>query len=471
MTPTDEQCEILSLANSTSNLQIIAYAGTGKTSTLELLAKACSTKPKLCLAFNKRIAEEMAKRFPDTTDCRTFNSLGHRIWSKTIPKRVTLDTKKTSNLFKEVAKAYSKNDQKNLWENYFEITSAVGLAKSVGYVPKMAFTSARRLCNGEFFNTLEDRLSPMLQTVVDQILIWSIKTGYEGNLDFNDQIYLPALFGGTFPRFPVVMVDEAQDLSPTNHAMIEKLCKHTRLISVGDPYQSIYGFRGAKIGGMQAQALAFDCLQRTLSISFRCQSEIVKSVHWRVPDFRWQTKGGRVERLDKLEPASIVDGAAIISRNNAPLFGCALNLLACGRSVRVAGSDIGPKLVGILRRFGDEGISRSAVLGQIADWEARKAEYSSSAKDLADCMRLFASHSANLGQAIAYAEYLFAQEGTIALITGHKAKGLEWNTVYHLDPWLIRESEQELNLRYVIQTRARECYFEIDSKAIQWKNQ
>src|SRR5229473_6188191 len=318
MTPTDEQCEILSLANSTSNLQIIAYAGTGKTSTLELLARACSTKPKLCLAFNKRIAEEMAKRFPDTTDCRTFNSLGHRIWSKTIPKRVTLDTKKTSNLFKEVAKAYSKNDQNNLWENYFEITSAVGLAKSVGYVPKMAFTSARRLCNGEFFNTLEDRLSPMLQTVVDQILIWSIKTGYEGNLDFNDQIYMPALFGGTFPRYPVVLIDEYQDLNPCNHEMLRKLCKG-RHIGVGDPWQSIYAFRGAVQEGMGKGKEAFDCEEKTLSISFRCPRAIVENARWRVPEFKWNKEGGHVERLHELHTEDLVEGAAVISRNNAPL--------------------------------------------------------------------------------------------------------------------------------------------------------
>jgi hypothetical protein len=67
------------------------------------------------------------------------------------------------------------------------------------------------------------------------VLTDSIRLAYEGQIDFDDQIYMPTLFGGTFPRFPLVMVDEAQDLSPLNHAMLEKLVT-SRLIAVGDPY-------------------------------------------------------------------------------------------------------------------------------------------------------------------------------------------------------------------------------------------
>jgi ATP-dependent exoDNAse (exonuclease V) beta subunit len=111
-------------------------------------------------------------------------------------------------------------------------------------------------------------------------------------------------------------------------------------------------------------------------------------------------------------------------------------------------------------------MGRPAVLGCIEDWEARR-DGSATARDIAECLRLFASLSQTLGQAIAYADYLFKQKGRIHLTTGHKAKGLEWDTVYHLDPWLIGDSEQELNLRYVIQTRSAEEYYEIDSKAIE----
>lgn len=53
-------------------------------------------------------------------------------------------------------------------------------------------------------------------------------------------------------------------------------------------------------------------------------------------------------------------------------------------------------------------------------------------------------------------------------MTGHKAKGLEFDTVYHLNPYLIGDDEQELNLRYVIQTRAANAYYEINSDNIRW---
>jgi hypothetical protein len=48
--------------------------------------------------------------------------------------------------------------------------------------------------------------------LIDSVLTDSIRLAYEGQIDFDDQIYMPTLFGGTFPRFPLVMVDEAQDL-------------------------------------------------------------------------------------------------------------------------------------------------------------------------------------------------------------------------------------------------------------------
>jgi ATP-dependent exoDNAse (exonuclease V) beta subunit len=84
-------------------------------------------------------------------------------------------------------------------------------------------------------------------------------------------------------------------------------------------------------------------------------------------------------------------------------------------------------------------------------------------------MRVFATFGETLDQAIAYAEHLFKQQGSIRLLTGHKAKGLEWDIVYHLDPWLIKDNDdQELNLRYVIGTRAKQESYEIDGKRINW---
>ena len=113
--------------------------------------------------------------------------------------------------------------------------------------------------------------------------------------------------------------------------------------------------------------------------------------------------------------------------------------------------------------------SQASVLSLIDDWLASKLEReSSTAQDLADCMKVFASHGSTLSTAIAYAEHLFAQKGTIRLMTGHKAKGLEFPTVYFLDPWLCRDDEQDQNLKYVIDTRSLNSLYYINSNQIRW---
>jgi len=470
MEPTEEQVSIVDRAKENGNLQITAYAGTGKSATLSMIDYALPVKQRLYIAFNKRVVEEMQKvdqktgkpKVRTTTDCRTINSIGHRVWANTISAKITLDPKKTLSLFKAYADTRSKDTQALLWEYYDDVKTAVDLAKAFGFIPEGVRSWEKRLMDeDEFFDCLEDGLSPVTAAAVDTILRASIDQAYKGNLDFNDQLYMPTLFGGAFPRYPLVMVDEDQDLSPINHEMVRKLVKGNRLIAVGDPYQSIYGFRGAMRDGMARQLMAHEMDTRRLSVSFRCPSAIVENARWRAPGFQALNSGGVVRTLTSLGTGEIAENSAIICRNNAPLFRCAIRLLSAGRSVSMAGTDIGPKLLGILKRFGDESMERPSVLSAIESWEVKRSDSKTSA-DTADCLRVFANLGSTLGAAIAHVEHLFRQNGRIHLTTGHKAKGLEWEHVYHLDPWRLGGEEQDLNLRYVIQTRSANEYTEID---------
>jgi superfamily I DNA/RNA helicase len=469
--PTEEQTSIIERAQDSGNLQIVAYAGAGKSETLSMIDDALGAKARLYLAFNSKVVENMTKfnhktgkpKVRSTTDCRTINSLGHRIWANTISNKIVINKKKTLELFRDYASQRSKDVQSVLWESYDDIKTAVDMAKAVGFIPEGAHNWEKRLVSeDEFFDLLEEGLNPVTAAAVDTILRASIDLAYKGNLDFNDQLYMPTLFGGAFPKYPVVMVDEAQDLSPINHAMVRKLIKgNARLIAVGDPYQSIYAFRGAMIDGMARQLVAHEMDTRRLSVSFRCPTAIVENARWRAPGFKALRHGGTVRTLTSLATGEIPEDSAILCRNNAPLFRCAIRLLSAGRSISMAGTDIGPKLLGVLRRFGDVGLPRSAVLGCIDSWEAARPD-SPSAADTAECLRVFANLGSTLGEAIVHAESLFKQNGHIHLSTGHKAKGLEWPSVYHLDPWRLKGSDQDLNLKYVIQTRASETYTEID---------
>jgi len=129
-----------------------------------------------------------------------------------------------------------------------------------------------------------------------------------------------------------------------------------------------------------------------------------------------------------------------------------------------------------MKKLGSDEMSKSQTLSAIADWEAEKLDKeSTTASDLAACMRVFAEHGSSLAQAISYAEHVLAQKGKIRMMTGHKSKGLEFDYVIHLDSWLVRSghrgapaSDQDKNLDYVISTRSKDTLVEIASADIRW---
>lgn len=74
--PTDEQEAIIRTELKAGDCALInAYAGTGKTSTLEMLASARPDKRILYICFNRETAAQAKDRFPRNTDCRTIHSL------------------------------------------------------------------------------------------------------------------------------------------------------------------------------------------------------------------------------------------------------------------------------------------------------------------------------------------------------------------------------------------------------------
>jgi superfamily I DNA/RNA helicase len=130
-------------------------------------------------------------------------------------------------------------------------------------------------------------------------------------------------------------------------------------------------------------------------------------------------------------------------------------MLYSGRSVNVAGVDISTRLIKHMTKLGDGDISANVAMDLIEVWEAKKeASGAKNAKDMADCMRVFVKRSETLGGAIARARDIFQRSGTVSFMTGHKAKGLEFDRVYHLDEGLcLAGNGQDQNIRYVIDTR------------------
>lgn len=483
--PTPEQEAIVEAVRTTSDsLLISALAGAAKTSTLVLSASALPLVPTASIAFNKKIAEEMSRRLPSHVFSKTLNSIGFQTWMKTTGKKFKVEGDKMFSLLKEEADAYSGDDRRSINEAFASILRAARRAKSLGYVPDQYAKLGKPLASVEDWldsvgDELDVELDDFLLGVTDKILAKSIALGYTGLIDFDDQIYMPTIFNGAFPRFSVLMVDETQDLSPLNHEMVERMVGE-RLIAVGDPNQAIYGFRGAHHSSMSLMKDRFNMREMTLSVSFRCPKAVIRKAQSRVPHMTWPewAEEGKVESLPEWSAADIPDGAAIICRNNAPLFSCALALIRRGRSVKLMGADIGPALVKLLRKMGDGNLKRQDLYLAIDKWERLELQKARETRragisDRADCLRVFAEYGETLAQAVAWAENLFSSNGQILLMSGHKSKGLEFDIVFHLDPWRIPSKyakraaedgddsklQQELNLRYVIETRAkREMY-------------
>lgn len=482
--PTPEQEAIILAAKQTSqNLMISAYAGAAKTSTLVLVAQTLKTTPILALAFNVRIKKELESRLPSLSSVKTLNGLGHYVWGQTLGKRLILKETKLATCIKEVAGDLAAKD----WDALRRLTMA---ATHAGMLPAAYADRAEPASDTTWTDLCDDlgvdeKFAPLAQKVMEQ----KISQSFLGEVDFDDQIYMSALFGApsAYPQFPLLFVDEAQDLSPLNHRQVAAMRK-SRLMVVGDRLQAIYGFRGAHTQSMeQLRGLrpAETWRDLTLSVTFRCPQAIVARQQAHAPGYtagpgapagEVRTAGAWGHRL--LEP-----GTAVLCRNNAPLVKLAFKLLRKQIGVVFLGRDLGKNLVGLSKKIcPKDDTPIGAVFEAVGRWRDRE-EAALRARnqdsrvegvyDRAEC--LFAVGTAEnvhtAGDLRARLELIFSKDkAPITLSSIHRAKGLEWRTVVHLDPWRIpskyakseAEIVQEHNLKYVCETRSQHALIEVN---------
>ena len=105
-----------------------------------------------------------------------------------------------------------------------------------------------------------------------------------GAISFDDMISGPARF--TFPveQFPVVLIDEAQDLSPAQRAVaLASVAPGGMAIFVGDPRQAIFGFAGATCESIREIVEATGADTLPLSVTYRCPTSHVELARNIVP--------------------------------------------------------------------------------------------------------------------------------------------------------------------------------------------
>lgn len=80
-------------------------------------------------------------------------------------------------------------------------------------------------------------------------------------------------------KFPILVVDEYQDLGLSLHRIVLCLCFQAgmRLLAVGDPDQSIYGFAGASPSLLHDLAYRDDVEKVRLKLNYRCGPTIIRA--------------------------------------------------------------------------------------------------------------------------------------------------------------------------------------------------
>lgn len=508
--PTPEQQAILSAVKSSKDsLMVTAMAGTGKTSTLVMIANELPSQPAIALAFNVTIKKELEKRFPSYWKIMTLNGLGHLAWMRALgrDKKINLDERKLGRLISAVFKDFQYSGNEDAWSN---VRTLVSKAMQAGIVPSSRPHKGFRPDTPEQWAMLADEnwLVDMGETEIGlarEVLTRSVAEGFEGTISFDDQIYLPVCFNGQFPRYGLLLGDEVQDWSVMNRVMAQRTCSG-KLILVGDPRQSIYSFRGADSDSMtRLRKLREKWIDLPLSVTFRCPKVIVDRQQGHAPGFtafhsnkigevykhqKWlPDQGGKPEpegphswSWSWVEQLSGQGSIAILCRNNAPLLKIAFKLLRQNTAVTMLGRDIGKTLIAVSKKvLPDDDMTAVECVETVGLWRTNQValanangqeEKVSALHDQAECLlAVIEGARAETASAIRwYLKELFERSsGHVVISTIHRSKGLEWSTVLHLDPWRIPskhamqnpiQMQQELNLRYVCETRCMSLLIE-----------
>lgn len=501
---TQEQEDFLyAIEHTHDNLALKARAGTGKTYSL---VKGCESIPSfedtLAIAFNKSNADELRDRMPSHIQCATFNSVGHRAWQYHIgSKRLILK----SNKIGQIVTSFCKEDER-LRDHWIDIRDLLNKARLVGLVPN-TFKYNGRLTpmikdTDEVWDTLIyefDLKCPAYYDVYRTMLSRSIELALEGEIDFDDQIYLPCVFPVSMKRYDNILVDEFQDTSPLQHYFISKMVdSSTRLIIVGDDRQAIYLWRGAASNAMDIIIDKYQMSVLPLTTSFRCPKAVIELAQRDVPDINAtaEAKDGEVLNLPDWSFRDIEAGSTILCRNVAPLVKTAYRLIRNGIPAKMVGRDIGQGLVTLIKRLvKDSVVATPDFIELLYEWQdaeieiarAKKANYKEDMiRDKAESIVAVIeySHAKDTRGLMSAIEELFNREdnGSVLLSTIHRSKGFEWDTVYILDQHLIPskyakaavkrdpergrdQMQQEYNVRYVGVTRSKDKLFFIQSDA------
>jgi F-box protein, helicase, 18 len=293
ITPTNEQNDAISHAATMrpgDTLLITAFAGTAKTTTLEMIAESLRQFSFLYLAFNKAIVEEAKKRFPKNVTIKTTHSLAFQYTA--VGKRLRNNNYRAA----EVAEIYS-----------IDYNSAEHALSVFDFFCNSALSDFSQIsADDKILEVASDLYSGMKSGDLDITHSWYLKE------------FQLALVGGLKLRqsFDYCLLDEAQDTNQVTLSIFNHL--GGRKIKVGDRHQAIYAFRGAinAMGGNSSKGLPSGTTRKNLSTTFRCRPHIVEHANWILETF----KGEQLKIVSGNDQQGDIKTQAFITRTNSALI-------------------------------------------------------------------------------------------------------------------------------------------------------
>ncbi|MFJ5016980.1 UvrD-helicase domain-containing protein [Streptomyces griseoluteus] len=480
-TPTDEQDAALEAFTKGDHLAIQAGAGTGKTSTLALLAEQAPGRRGRYLAFNRAIALEAAVRFPSTVLCKTAHSLayaavGHRFRGRlNSPRRPGWVVGQDLGLYAparihgvDVLPATLSN---TVLRTVTRFCQSADQELRDCHVPRL-----RRIDNDEAHGELADLILPYAMKA------WAdLQDPNAGMVRFEHDHYLK-MWALTDPVLPgdFLLLDEAQDTNPVLEQVVLAQKGTSQIVMVGDSAQAIYGWRGAR-----DVMTGFDAVHLPLSRSFRFGPALAAEAN------RWLALSKAPIELSGCPDIATTVGPhthrpdAVLCRTNIGAITEILTLLEDHvATALVGGGESLRALAQAARNLIDGQRTPHPELMLFTTWPTLRdyAEHDPAGGDLQPFVNLIDDYGPDA--IIRAVDRLVPEsQAQVTVSTAHKAKGREWPRVRiaaDFNPPPDSEvhdaagkpipgpvDETEARLAYVAVTRARR---HLDARGLEWIN-
>ena len=331
--PTQEQLDIINAVLEGKNVAVQALAGTGKTSTLEIIANRIKAKfgqksRVLYIAFNTSVRNEAALRMPDNVESRTGDSLAWRATAKSLKDK--LGNPKALFRNRDIALQFNIRDVGELPEE----DVARELRKAIS---KYVISDADTITADHFAET---ELPFDAQTEAWANAMWADLNDPKGVLPFSFEhatkrwaLSRPDLSkkgSGVERSADVIFFDEAQDINPVMAKVVRD--QNIQKVYVGDGRQAIYGFRGAE---NELDKVETDVVL-PLTKSWRFGPEVAGMGNRFLSLLKSPFKiiGGG-QKGEVLRAGSMTDADAVLTRTNSGAIKAILEELERGRTVGV----------------------------------------------------------------------------------------------------------------------------------------